>query len=201
MKTLLLSVIVLSVIAFGSASAEKVDFSQCAKNPDHHCYSYAPQLNQVPPSATTSWDFDIFLPDGTCNVHGAIKSNGDCSYASRIVSDDNWTNTKNNVGIESLQNIHTVASNPNQNYCPLGLYTLLHQDGYLYKIYNNATGLDLTGYMYPAWCHRESGANPINGDNSQVIPEFPTAPVILVTIISLVVVLGRMVDGHWVWKL
>ena len=152
----------------GAVYADKLDFSKCAVNPDHHCYSFSPKLNQIPTTGSPNWSFDIFMATNACNIKGTMDNQGNCSVPSVIVSDDNYTNIKNNVGVESLENIHTVSSSPNTNYCPLGLFTLNNQDGYLYKVYNNQTGLDLTAFMYPSYCYPETGKNPINGQGGSV---------------------------------
>lgn len=33
------------------------------------------------------------------------------------------------------------------------------------------------------------------------VPEFPTAAVVMIIIISLVILVGRISDGHWAWKI
>lgn len=183
-----LFLIPLLLLPFASAYATPtIDFEKCANNPDHHCYSYLPEEN-TGPQINPSWSFDSLLPDGTCNIHGFILNVGGCSLPPLTESNDNWTRTKQNPAIMSITNIHTLSVNATTNYCPFGLYTLTHQDGYLIKLYDNSKSLDLTGYVYPAFCHIETGPNPIDGDSSiSSIPEFPTIPLVLLSCFIMVI--------------
>lgn len=128
-----------------------------------------------------------------------------------IVDQKNYTAIKNNVGFFTACGdfnnglceppVVTTAV-PTINYCPIAKMILLNQDGYLNKTYtisSNGTVIkDLTTYIYPVYCHAETGPNPINGDIS--IPEFPIGLLVFTAIFAGVILLGRMVDGHWIWS-
>ena len=181
----------------GSVYADKVDFSKCAANPDHHCYSYKPGVN-LHPTLGSSWSFDIFMPDGTCNIKGHMDNQGNCDVSQVKLSVPNYTHLQQNPGVFSVENIANTGS-PNVNYCPIGMFTLLHEDGYLYKVFNNQTGLDLTDYMYPSFCYSETGANPWNGHSVVPVPEFPQVGIIVlaIAVLSLIIFTTKSEIKKW----
>lgn len=125
----------------------------------------------------------------------------------------NYTAIKNNVGFFTAcggfnnglcEPPVVTTSPPTSNYCPIAKMILVNQDGYLNKTYtvsSNGTVIkDLTGFIYPSYCYAETGPNPINGKGISSIPEFPVGLVVFTAIFVGVVLLGRMVDGHWIWS-
>lgn len=185
------SVLILGAIALFSvmsvAYAEPIDFSQC-QGVDHHCYTYKPGTNLYP-KAGSSWTFNMFMPDGICNVKGMMNpTDGTCNVKPLQLSDGNMTLLKMNPGVFAIRDIGNV-NDANINYCPVGLSSVLHEDGYFYKVKN------VTNYMYPDFCIKETGPNPFP------VPEFPVAALVMAVIVSLVIVIGRMSDGHWTWKI
>lgn len=95
-----------------------------------------------------------------------------------ILSQDNYTALKNNVAFFTAcgtfnnglcQPPITTTASPTSNYCPLAKLILTNQDGYLSKLYNQTSHLDLTSFVYPVYCHSETGPNPINGDSSNTV--------------------------------
>lgn len=185
---ILIAVLVILGGCFAPSFADKIDFGKCSTSEYHHCMEYLPSQNRNITGAPQNWSFDVFLPDGTCNVSGHMDNQGNCSAGPKILFDKNFTAFKMNPFVGSVQNIFSTSSGPVSNYCPIALYTLTHQDGYFYKVQN------ITNLVYPDYCTSETGPNPYP------VPEFPLAPVMLVSIFSIVILLGRMVDGHWVWK-
>jgi len=150
----------MTLIIPGIAQAEKIDFSKCEASVDRHCYVFSPKLNQA---GGVNTHVEMHFPDNNAPV--IIEAH----------SPDNYTHVQNNVAVISIQNSYKTTENLTLNYCPTALTVLLSQGTpeYMDKFYNATTGLDLTGGIYPKWCHRESGVNPINGDNTIVVPEFP----------------------------
>ena len=116
-----------------------------------------------------------------------------------VLSPLNYTAIKNNVGFFTAcggfnnglcEPPVVTSSSPTTNYCPLALMILNNQDGYISKLYNVTKGLDLTGYVYPSYCYPETGPNPINGNNTPAIPEFPFAAGVLIFVIGLSVLIS-----------
>lgn len=157
-KSLVIIIVLLSSIAISQAFAEPIDFSKCA-GVDNHCYTYRPGTD-LHPKAGSAWIFNMFMPDGTCNQHGTINpTDGTCNVKQLQLSDDNMTQLRMNPGVFAIRDIGNTAS-PNINYCPVGLFSVLHEDGYFYKVKN------VTNYMYPDFCIKETGPNPFP------VPEF-----------------------------
>lgn len=171
----LLLVVVTSATSY-QAFGTSINFDQCYTSQSHHCYSFSPQLNQ---NSGTNEHVEIHLP-----ANGAQTIDG-------ILSPDNFTSLKANPAVMAVVNIYTTTASPTLNYCPNALYILQNQGTpeYLNKFYDVSKGLDLTGYVYPAYCYVESGNNPINGNGSQTVPEFgPVAALTLaIAVLSLVV--------------
>jgi hypothetical protein len=120
------------------------DFNSCGFG---NCFVYNHGMDENFETTTPpNWNFDVFMPDGTCNITGVITNIGGCTSNSIILSNDNFTALKNNVAIMTVLNIHTVHPVKTQNYCPLAEFTLLHEDGYSYKI----KGLEQ--YVLPNYC-------------------------------------------------
>lgn len=151
----------MSLVAYSnSAFADSIDFSKCAQNPDHHCLAYLPQMNAVPPATKPNWHVEIHLPQNSGQV------------LDKIISDDNFTALKNNIAVMAVVNIFTTTASTTSNYCPMAINILTNQGvpEYLAHFYNKTKGLDMTSLIYPIYCHIETGANPINGDNSNSNP-------------------------------
>lgn len=188
------AVLLLSVacgLTIGPAYADGIDFDTCAHNKDHHCYEYAPVTHRIPTSQGLNEQFNAYLPDGTCNITGAQIVGGGCSVPAIIMSQDNWTKVQTNPTVMSIRDIQQTGSPTNTNYCPFGLYTITHQDGYLNMTYDVNKSLDLTPLAYPAACIAETGPNPI--DHMSQVPEFPEIAVLMVmgTAITFSIIASR----------
>lgn len=184
MKAILI-IAVLSILMIGTiqAYADPVAFSKCAANPDHHCYEYIPAEN-VGPQVNPNWHVTIVFPQTGAPTYDGVFTN------------DNFTYWKNNVAVMWVGNIFTTSASPTLNFCPLAKVSLMNQGvpQYLAKFYNTTSGLDLTNYVYPKWCHIESGSNPINGDNSiPAVPEFGNITyMVIIAAITSMVIISRM---------
>lgn len=178
-KSLVIISVLLISFATSQAFASNIDFSKCAGS-DNHCYTYRPGTD-LHPKAGSSWVFNMFMPDGKCNVSGTMDtSSGNCNVKSLQLSDDNMTQLKMNPGVFAIRDIGNTAS-PNINYCPVGLFSVLHEDGYFYKVKN------VTNYMYPDFCIKETGPNPFP------VPEFGmiTGIVAAIAVLSVIVFTTR----------
>jgi predicted secreted protein with PEFG-CTERM motif len=110
-------------------------------------------------------EFDLILPDGN-STHA-------------ILSSDNYTHLQNNVGIETVTNVHNTQANATVGYCKIAEFIHLHQDGYANKAVGNGT--IFTATIPPKWCNSE--INPVK------IPEFGNISM-LILIISIIGILA-----------
>lgn len=179
-------VVVTSITGF-QAFGTSIDFSKCSTAQFHHCMEYLPGQQHNITGAPQNWSFDIFLPDGTCNVSGSMDNQGNCNVSPKILSDKNFTALKNNPFVGSVQNIFSTSSGPIINYCPVALYTLTHQDGYFYKVQN------ITNLIYPDYCVSETGPNPFP------VPEFPQvlSIILAISVFSAIIITTRRSFLQW----
>jgi hypothetical protein len=137
-------------------------------------FHYANPMRTLTPQATPfpNYEFDIMMPTGSCDITGSFAPGGGCLGSSIILSNDNFTDLKSGVGTESVINIQSTSNAPTTGYCKLALYILTNQDGYLNRIYNSTTGVDLTPLVYPSYCWAETGPNLVDGKGPVPSPEF-----------------------------
>jgi hypothetical protein len=94
-----------------------------------------------------------------------------------ILSPDNMTLLKNNVGVFTVFNPVTTTANPNSNYCPIAEYIHEHEDGY-----NNLTVGSSDIYhatIPPAFCNAELHKVPEFNNLSFLVLAFGSLGVII----------------------
>lgn len=125
------------------------------------------------------------------------------TYNNIVLSGDNATALKNNVGVFTAcgsfvnglcQPAQPTTAAVTNNYCPLALNILLNQGSYLnytfVQLMNGTITKDLTHFVYPDYCLPETGQNPyspivvptpipqpvINSTNSTPVNPIPVPP-------------------------
>ena len=74
--------ILATISGLGVAYAEPINFDKCYTSQNHHCMEYLPGQSHNITSTPQNWSFDVFLPDGTCNVSGHMDNHGNCDVGS-----------------------------------------------------------------------------------------------------------------------
>ena len=100
--------------------------------------------------------FDLILPDNS-------------RLGNVVLSSDNYTRLKQNVGIFTVYQPHVTGGNATTGYCPIAEFIHEHEDGYNDTPVGNTTVFNATAP--PSWCGAELNPLPV--------PEFPPVPNIL----------------------
>lgn len=180
-KALFISLFTIALIGgFGWSYADSthVDWDKCH---DGRCIVEVPSLEQTPyknPPLETHVDymFNIFLPDGTCNITGHMMSDGSCNVPELVLDESNYTALKNNVAFMTVLSQQTTAK-PTTNYCPLAQNIWDHQTpDYQAKLLSPTNLFDK---VIPPYCDQELG---------KPIPEFGSfgAVILAISVISVI---------------